>query len=99
MPLHGYTKMFENMLDHPNIRVELCVDFSGARDGFNHLVYTGPIDAYFKYCYGPLPYRSLRFEHAHLSNTEQFQGTGPVNYPNTIEKASCRGRGCQNVVI
>lgn len=84
IPLHGYTKMFESMLDHPNIKVELGVDFSvlRGRNGFVHLAYTGPIDAYFGCCFGALPYRSLRFEHEHFSNLSQFQKTGTINYPN-----------------
>lgn len=84
MPLHGYTKMFERMLNHPNITVELSVDFADVRQrgGFNHVVYTGPIDAYFGHCFGPLPYRSLRFEHEHLPDVKQFQPVGTVNYPN-----------------
>lgn len=84
MPLHGYTKMFESMLDHPNITVELGVDFAEMRgsDGFDRVVYTGPIDAYFDYCYGRLPYRSLHFEHVYNPDTEYFQETGTVNYPN-----------------
>lgn len=84
MPLHGYTKMFESMLDHPGITVEVGVDFADVRKNhrYAHVIYTGPIDAYFDYCYGPLPYRSLRFEHEHLADTGQFQETGTVNYPN-----------------
>lgn len=84
MPLHGYTRMFERMLEHPNISIELGVDFSDlkSRSEFFHVVYTGPIDAYFEYCYGPLPYRSLRFEHEHLAQTQWFQQVGTVNYPN-----------------
>lgn len=84
MPLHGYTKMFEAMLDHPNISVGLEIDFAELRgtDQYQHIVYTGPIDTYFNYCYGRLPYRSLRFEHEHLPNVEQYQETGTVNYPN-----------------
>lgn len=84
MPLHGYTKMFERMLDHPNITVELGVDFADVRGrgGFDHVVYTGPIDAYFNHCYGALPYRSLRFEHEHLAGVQQYQPVGTVNYPN-----------------
>jgi UDP-galactopyranose mutase len=84
MPLHGYTKMFEAMLDHPNITVELGVDFEDVRDSFrrDHTVYTGPIDAYFGYRFGHLPYRSLRFEHEHLPDIERFQETGTINYPN-----------------
>lgn len=84
MPLHGYTRMFERMLEHPNISIELGVDFSDlkSRSEFFHVVYTGPIDAYFGHCYGPLPYRSLRFEHEHLAQTQWFQQVGTVNYPN-----------------
>lgn len=84
MPKYGYTKMFEAMLDHPNISVELGVDFEGVRESVRaaHVVYTGPIDAYFRYCYGRLPYRSLRFEHEHLPSVDKFQEVGTVNYPN-----------------
>ncbi|WP_199096652.1 UDP-galactopyranose mutase [Dyella sp. ASV21] len=84
MPKHGYTKMFEKMLDHPNITVELGVDFADVRSSLDadHVVYTGPIDAYFDYCYGRLPYRSLRFEHEHLAGLARYQSTGTVNYPN-----------------
>lgn len=84
MPKAGYTEMFRRMLDHPNIKIELGVDFEEIRHRVKakHIVYTGPIDAYFKYCYGKLPYRSLRFEHEHLSNVKQFQPVGTVNYPN-----------------
>src|SRR3546814_7384138 len=67
--------MFESMLDHPNIHIELGVDFSEIRnrDNFAHLAFTGPIDAYFDCRFGALPYRSLRFEHEHFSNLAQFQ--------------------------
>lgn len=84
MPKLGYTRMFEAMLDHPNITVELGVDFDSIRGRMKagHIVYTGPIDAYFGYCFGRLPYRSLRFEHEHLPDTEWFQPVGTVNYPN-----------------
>ena len=84
MPLHGYTKMFEAILCHPNITVELGLDFTSTtrRDGYDHIVYTGPIDAYFEYCFGRLPYRSLRFEHEHLAGVVQYQEVGTVNYPN-----------------
>jgi UDP-galactopyranose mutase len=84
MPLHGYAQMFENMLDHPNINVQLGVEFKDARAELNprHVVYTGPIDVYFDYCYGRLPYRSLRFEHEHHPGVSQYQSVGTVNYPN-----------------
>lgn len=84
MPKQGYTPMFRNMLDHPQITTEVGVDYTDIRHkaGFDHVIYTGPIDAYFDHCYGHLPYRSLRFEHEHLPNTPRFQETGTVNYPN-----------------
>ena len=82
MPLEGYTRMFERMLDHPNIDVLLGVDYCEARDAYphDHLVFTGPIDEYFGYRFGKLPYRSLQFEHAQLDQ-EQFQPVAVVNYP------------------
>lgn len=84
MPLHGYTKMFETMLDHPGIAVETETEFDCVRDlpACSHLFYTGPIDVYFSRRFGSLPYRSLRFEHEHLPDTAQFQPVGTVNYPN-----------------
>lgn len=88
MPLHGYTRMFENLLNHPNIEVRLSTEFKdvlGENDQFDHIVYTGPIDAFYDFKFGHLPYRSLRFEHEHLENTEQYQSVGTVNYPNDFE--------------
>jgi UDP-galactopyranose mutase len=84
MPAEGYTKMFERMLDHPNISVEVGADFFQLRDRVEarHIVYTGPVDAFYAYCYGHLPYRSLRFEHEHLADTEWYQSVGTVNFPN-----------------
>lgn len=84
MPRDGYTAMFEKMLDHPSISVELGTDYASLRgkDGFRHVVYTGPIDAYFNYRFGRLPYRSLQFEHEHLKDNERYQPVGTVNYPN-----------------
>ena len=82
MPLHGYTRMFENMLDHDNIDIELDVDYRDVKDDIRHeqLIFTGPIDEYFGHRYGKLPYRSLRFRHETLDQ-EQFQSVGTVNYP------------------
>jgi UDP-galactopyranose mutase len=84
MPAEGYTKMFERMVDHPNIRVELGTDFRAARERFKSdmIFYSGPIDEYYNCCYGPLPYRSLRFAHEHLTGMERYQPVGTVNYPN-----------------
>jgi UDP-galactopyranose mutase len=84
MPADGYTAMFSRMLDHPNIRVEVGVDFQTFRKTIEWklLIFTGPIDEYFGFCFGRLPYRSLRFDHEHLPGIKQFQTVGTVNYPN-----------------
>lgn len=84
MPAEGYTRMFERMLDHPSITVELGVEFDEVRTRITagHIVYTGPVDAYFGYRFGHLPYRSLRFEHEYLPSSDRFQPVGTVNYPN-----------------
>ncbi|MCH7345176.1 UDP-galactopyranose mutase [Pelomonas sp. CA6] len=84
MPAEGYTRMFERMLDHPGITVQTGTDFRAVREQFPgvHIIYTGPIDAFFDHCHGALPYRSLSFAHEHLAGTEQFQPVGTVNYPN-----------------
>jgi UDP-galactopyranose mutase len=82
MPAAGYTRMFEAMVDHPNITVETGVEWEDVRDEtvFDHVVYTGPIDDYFDGRFGPLPYRSLRFQHE-THDREWFQPVGTVNYP------------------
>ncbi|GGE13925.1 UDP-galactopyranose mutase [Polymorphobacter glacialis] len=84
MPAQGYTRMFEAMLDHPNISVMLGTDFRDIRELIPHdrVIYTGPIDEYFDYRFGELPYRSLRFEHETIDK-EFALPTGTVNYPQT----------------
>jgi UDP-galactopyranose mutase len=64
MPADGYTAMFERILDHPNIEVRLSTSYDDVRDAVesDHLVWTGPIDAYFGHRFGRLPYRSLHFD-------------------------------------
>ena len=83
MPLHGYTKMFEKMLSHPNIKIMLNTSYQEIMDeiSYKKLIFTGPVDEYFNFCFGKLPYRSIDFKFETLSN-EQFQPTGTVNYPN-----------------
>ena len=83
MPLHGYTAMFQKMLSHPNIKIMLATDYKDIMDfiPFKKLIYTGPIDEFFDYCYGKLPYRSLEFEFQTI-DAEFFQSTGTINYPN-----------------
>lgn len=88
MPLYGYTAMFENLLRHPNIQIRLSTEFKNVlneENQFDHIVYTGPIDAFYEFKFGHLPYRSLRFEHEQLANTEQYQSVGTVNYPNDFD--------------
>lgn len=82
MPLEGYTRMFENMLDQNGLTVEVGVEFDEVQDeaAFEHLIFTGPVDEYFDYRYGKLPYRSLRFQHETL-NREWLQPVAVVNYP------------------
>lgn len=84
MPDQGYSVMFRRMLDHPGIELQLCSDYFDLVHAVpaRHTVYTGPIDRFFEYRFGPLPYRSLRFEHEHLPATRRFQPVGTVNFPN-----------------
>ncbi|HEY0625795.1 MAG TPA: UDP-galactopyranose mutase [Allosphingosinicella sp.] len=82
MPKDGYTAMFNRMLDHPNIDVLLSTDYKDVVKEIDagHIVFTGPIDEYFGFRYGKLPYRSLRFEHK-VVDQEWVQPVAVVNYP------------------
>lgn len=82
MPKHGYTAMFNRMLDHPNIDVLLSTDYQDVVDEIDagHIVFTGPIDEYFDFRFGKLPYRSLRFEHK-VVDQGRYQPVAVVNYP------------------
>jgi UDP-galactopyranose mutase len=82
MPAQGYTAMFERILDNPLIDRKLGVDFRDIRDQVDadHIIYSGPIDEYFDFRFGKLPYRSLKFDHQTLDQ-EQFQAVGTVNSP------------------
>lgn len=82
MPARGYTALFEAMLSHRNIHLMLKTDwrdiaglFPGAR-----VVYTGPIDEYYDYRHGALPYRSLRFEFE-THDVDRFQSVSTINFP------------------
>jgi UDP-galactopyranose mutase len=83
MPLHGYTRMFENMLSHPRIKVMLGTDYKDIQKWipYKKMIYTGPIDYFFDYRFGVLPYRSIDFKFE-THDLERFQSTGTVNYPN-----------------
>ncbi len=82
MPRDGYTAMFETMLASPLIERRLGTDCRDVRDSidFDHLIFTGPIDEYFDFRFGKLPYRSLKFDHKTLEQ-ERYQPVGTVNYP------------------
>lgn len=86
MPLHGYTRMFERMLAHPNITLKLSTDYRDVLDvtPYREMIFTGPIDQYFDYCFGKLPYRSLEFRHETLSH-EQALPVAVLNYPQEHE--------------
>jgi UDP-galactopyranose mutase len=83
MPAHGYTRMFERMLDHPNIKVMLQTDYREIVGSlpFREMVYTGPVDEFFDLRYGKLPYRSLEFVFE-THDMERFQSAPVVNFPN-----------------
>ena len=81
MPLHGYTRMFERMLDHPGITLALGTDYKDVDPAcYDQLIFTGPIDEFFGHRYGKLPYRSLQFRHETHAQ-EWVQPVGVVNYP------------------
>ncbi|AXC51264.1 UDP-galactopyranose mutase [Paracoccus suum] len=82
MPAHGYTRMFEAMLDHPLIDLALGTDFHDLppRDLAPLTIYTGPIDAFFGHRFGKLPYRSLTFRHETLDQ-RRLLPVGVVNFP------------------
>ena len=84
MPKDGYTKMFERMVDHPLIDTRFGTDFRDLKDEAfeiaDHIIYSGPVDEYFDFRFGRLPYRSLRFDHQTLEQ-ERFQPVAVVNYP------------------
>ena len=83
MPVHGFTRMFDRMLAHPNIKVLLNADYRQVRDWIphEHVIYTGPIDEYFGFRFGKLPYRSIQFEFE-TRDVPMYQPVAVVNYPN-----------------
>ena len=82
MPRDGYTAMFKRMLDHELIEVRTGVDYRDIRNKVDahQIIYSGPIDEYFDFRFGKLPYRSLRFDHQTLGE-EWHQPVAVVNYP------------------
>lgn len=86
MPRHGYTRMFERMLAHENITTVLNTEYRKlvGEVGFRTMIYTGPVDAFFDYRFGSLPYRSIEFKFE-THDVEVFQPAAVVNYPNEHE--------------
>ena len=83
MPRDGFTRMFERMLDSRNITVRTGVNYAEVAKAYPGVktIFTGPVDEYFDYRFGPLPYRSLEFKHE-SHDVETFQPAAVVNYPN-----------------
>ncbi|MCV2876119.1 NAD(P)-binding protein [Rhodobacteraceae bacterium XHP0102] len=80
IPVAGYSALVAAMLRHPKIDLHLgCNVTAETVAGFDHIFWTGPIDAYFGYCHGHLAYRSLRFAHERI--TGWAQSVAVVNYP------------------
>lgn len=81
VPQEGYTALIAQLLER--VEVKTGIDYLSDRDRYNamaeHVIFTGCIDAYFDYCYGPLAYRSIRFEEEYL-DMENYQGNAVVNY-------------------
>lgn len=80
IPLEGYTKLVENMLNHPNIEVRLNTDFKDITGEYDRVFYTGAIDEYFNYEFGQLTYRSVNFKFEEYDR-EYYQNNSVVNYP------------------
>lgn len=89
LPEEGYTKFFENLLNNPNIEVQLNVDFfefkkNNVMTKFKKIIYTGPIDTYFGDCgYEKLEYRSIDFNLVKQKNCGYYQQNSVVNYPSS----------------
>lgn len=90
MPARGFTHMFGNMLDHPKIKILLNTDYREVRDEvkFDQVIFTGPVDEYFDYEFGKLPYRCLEFKHE-THHRPVFQDAPVVNYPNEYAYTRC----------
>lgn len=81
IPLNGYGKLFESLIDHRNIELKLNTDYFNVRSEFNNLLtlYTGPIDRFFDFKYGHLDWRTIQFER-NVYQTPDFQGCSVMNY-------------------
>ncbi len=82
IPIGGYTPIFEKLLEGIEVRLE--TDFLANKDEYlsmaDRVLYTGPLDAYFDFCYGHLDFRTVRFDHQVMEGVENFQGNAVFNY-------------------
>jgi len=83
MPLQGYTRMFEKMLSHPNIKIMVNTDYREIINmiPYREMIYTGPVDEFFDFKFGKLPYRSMEFKHE-THDKPVYQSAPVINYPN-----------------
>jgi len=107
MPKDGYTEMFKRMLNHTNIEIVLNTDYKKIINDvkFKKMIYTGPIDYFFDYKYGKLPYRSIRFEYKNFDQ-EYYQLTAQVNYVDkkesftrVVEHKYLSDQKCKNTTV
>jgi UDP-galactopyranose mutase len=85
MPIDGYTKMIEEMLDHKRIKVQLKTNCTRIYGKFDKIFATCPIDEYFDFKFGYLPYRSVGFEFEKYKTTGYYQKNSVINYPNNYD--------------
>ena len=87
IPVGGYTQIFEKLLSGCEVRLgeDFLKDADGYRGIADRILYTGPIDEFYGFRFGPLEYRSLRFEHKRMTDTDNFQGVAVVNYTSRDE--------------
>jgi UDP-galactopyranose mutase len=82
IPIGGYTQIFDQLLE--GIEVQLETDYLADKSAWDakaqHIIFTGPIDAYYDYQFGPLEYKTTRFEHKKLTDTDNYQGVPVMNY-------------------
>lgn len=83
IPMHGYTKLFQKMINHDNIHVQLQTDYKKIVDSINYdkMIYTGHIDYFYDFKLGRLPYRTLDFDFQTIDK-EIYQSGAQINYPN-----------------
>ena len=87
MPADGYTAMFNRILSRDRIELRLSTSFEAVEQEYKDgkIIFTGPIDEYFQYSFGPLPYRSLNFENREIECDDLAQKVGTINYPNNYD--------------